>query len=133
MIGSSSRRWVAAAAAVVAVLAVAVVAIAVLGDDDASDVDCSTFRVTPELWAKASYDRRLQLQRGLTDCGQLDGEPDTQVIATLGPPDGNGPGEIDYFLPFGPGPTDRQVWRIRLDHDARVTSSRIESPQGGTP
>lgn len=132
MIGSTSRRLVAAAAAAVAVLVVAFVVLAVVHDDDTPGVDCSAFRVTPELWAKAGYDRRLQLRDGLTDCGQLIGQPDTQVIAMLGPPDRNAAGEIDYYLPFGAG-TDRQVWRIRLDDEARVTSSQVESPETGAP
>lgn len=113
--------------AVVVVAAFAVLVVARGGDDDAS-VDCGSFRVTPELWAKASYDRRVQLQRGLLDCKVLDGKPDTEVVATLGPPDRNGANEIDYLLPYGAGSTDRQVWRIRLDRDHRVASSTTETP-----
>jgi hypothetical protein len=129
VIGSSPRRWVAAAAAgaVVVVLAF-VVLIAANGGGDQKSVDCDRFRVTPELWAKAGYDRRIQLQRGLLDCRVLDGQPDTEVVATLGPPDRNGPSELDYFLPFGRGSTDRQVWRIHLDAGHRVKSSTTDSP-----
>lgn len=129
MIDSPSRRWVrlGVAGAVVVVLAFVVLIVARGGGDDAS-VDCSTFRVTPELWTKADYDRRIQLQRGLLDCKVLDGQPDTEVVATLGPPDRNGAGEIDYYLPYGKGSTDRQIWRIALDRDHRVTSSTTESP-----
>jgi hypothetical protein len=126
VIGTSSRRWVAAAAAAVVVL-VAGVVVLVAGGDDTGGVDCATLRVTPDLWAAADYDRRLQLQKGITDCGQLDGQPDTQVVATLGPPDRNAADEIDYFLPFGDG-TDRSVWRIFLDDENTVKSSRVESP-----
>jgi hypothetical protein len=131
VIGSTSRRWLAAAAAVAVVLVVAFAALAVLRDDDAPGVDCATFRVTPDLWARASYDRRLQLQQGMSDCGQLIGQPDTQIVAMLGPPDHNGAGEIDYYLPFGPGASDRQVWRIHLDEDAKVKASQVESPPNG--
>lgn len=113
--------------AIVVVAAFAVVILASGGDDDAS-VDCDTFRVTPDVWAKASYDRRIQLQRGLLDCGTLDGQSDTEVVATLGPPDRNGADEIDYFLPYGQGATDRQVWRIFLDRDHRVKGSRTDTP-----
>lgn len=111
--------------------AVVVVAFVVLaagnGSDDAS-VDCDTFRVTPDAWTQASYDRRIQLQRGLLDCKVLDGQPDTEVVATLGPPDRNGANEIDYYLPYGEGSTDRQIWRIVLDADHRVKSSTTETP-----
>lgn len=132
MIGSTSRRRLAAVLAVAVVLVAAFAALALLSDDDSAGVDCATFRVTPELWARASYDRRLQLQQGMTDCGQLIGQPDTQIVAMLGPPDRNGASEIDYDLPFGPGGSDRQVWRLHLDEDAKVKASRIESPPSGS-
>jgi hypothetical protein len=131
VIGSPSRRVVAAAAAAVVVLVVAFVALAAFHDDDTSGVYCAAFRVTPDLWAKADYDGRLQLQDGMTRCGQILGQPDTQVIAMLGPPDGNAAGEIDYDLPFGQGRTDHQIWRIRLDDEAKVKSSQVESPPTG--
>ena len=129
MIGASARRWVRAglAGAVLVVVAFVVLVVARGGGDDAS-VDCDTFRVTPDLWAKAGYDRRIQLQRGLLDCKVLQGQPDTEVVATLGPPDRNGANEIDYYLPYGQGSSDRQVWRIALDADHRVKSSTTESP-----
>lgn len=127
MIGTSARRWVVVGALGAVVVVVLVVLVAGRGGDDSS-VDCDTFRVTPEVWAKASYDRRIQLQRGLLDCKVLDGQPDTEVVATLGPPDRNGAGEIDYYLPYGEGSTDRQVWRIALDADHRVKGSTTETP-----
>lgn len=118
----------AAAAGAVVVLVALVALLAAGGDGDRKSVDCDRFRVTPELWAKADYDRRIQLQRGLLDCGVLDGQPDTEVVATLGPPDRNGAGEIDYYLPFGRGSADRQVWRIQLDAEHRVKGTRTDSP-----
>jgi hypothetical protein len=124
------RGRLALAAAGVLVVVVAVVALLVSHDDPSSGVDCSRFRVMPELWAKAGYDRRLQLREGLQDCGQVDGRPDTQVIAMLGPPDGGGTSELDYFLPY-PGGSGRQVWRFRLGGDGRVKSTQLVSPQNG--
>jgi hypothetical protein len=130
---SSSRRLVTALAAGVVVVVLAFVALIVFHDDDSSSVDCSTFRVTPALWAKANYDRRVQLLNGLQDCHQIQGKSDTDVVATLGPPDRDGLSEIDYNLPYGKGSTDRQVWRIHLDADHRVKSSAVESPESGAP
>jgi hypothetical protein len=105
-----------------------VVLIVARGGSDEASVGCGTFRVTPDTWARAGYDRRIQLQRGLLDCKVLDGQADTEVVATLGPPDRNGANEIDYYLPYGKGSTDRQVWRIHLDADHRVRSSTTETP-----
>jgi hypothetical protein len=110
------------------VLAVVLVVVLATRGDGPSDVDCSTFRVTPDRWARADYDRRVRLQRGLQECGQLAGRLDTEVVAILGPPDRNGAGEIDYHLPYGTGATDRQVWRIRLDAEHRVASMSTTTP-----
>jgi hypothetical protein len=126
--GASSRRWLAVAALAAALLAVVFVVRAVFHDGTPSDVDCATFRVTPDLWSRAAYDRRIQLQRGLLDCKTLDGRPDTEVVSILGPPDRNAAHEIDYFLPYGQGSTDRQVWRIHLGADHRVTGSTTDTP-----
>jgi hypothetical protein len=129
VIGSSSRRWVrlGVVGALLVVVAFVALVLARGGGDDAG-VDCDTFRVTPDVWAKAGYDRRIQLQRGLLDCKTLSGRPDTEVVATLGPPDRNGANEIDYYLPYGRGSTDRQVWRIFLNADHRVKASVTETP-----
>ncbi|HET6509584.1 MAG TPA: hypothetical protein VFG42_22495 [Baekduia sp.] len=133
MIGSSPRRLLTVFAAGAAVVVLAFVALVALHHDDSSSVDCDTFRVTPALWSKADYDRRVQLLDGLRDCHQIQGRSDTDVVATLGPPDRDGLTEIDYDLPYGRGSTDRQVWRIHLDADHRVRSTTLESPQSGTP
>lgn len=108
-------------------------ALIVFHDDDSPSVDCDTFRVTPALWAKADYDRRVQLQDGLQDCDQIIGRSDTDVVATLGPPDRDGLTELDYYLPYGKGSSDRQVWRIHLDADHRVRATALESPESGAP
>lgn len=132
MIGSSSPRLlVTALAAGVAVVVLVFVALVVFSDDDAAGVDCSTFRVTPALWSRANYDRRVQLLNGLQDCHQLQGKSDTDVVATLGPPDRDGTRELDYNLPYGQGSTDRQVWRIHLDAEHRVKSTAVDSPESG--
>jgi hypothetical protein len=110
------------------VVVVGFVALVVFSGGDDASVDCATFRVTPDVWSKADYNRRIQLQRGLLDCKTLDGQPDTEVVATLGPPDRNGANEIDYYLPYGRGSTDRQVWRIALDADHRVKGSTTDTP-----
>ena len=134
MIGSSpSRRLLTAALAGVAVVVVAFVALIAFHDDDSTSVDCDAFRVTPALWAKADYDRRVQLVDGLQDCDQIVGKSDTDVVATLGPPDRDGLTELDYYLPYGRGATDRQVWRIHLDADHRVKATALESPESGAP
>jgi hypothetical protein len=134
VIGSSSpRRLVTALAAGVAVVVLAFVAFAVLHDDDSSSVDCSTFRVTPALWSRAGYDRRVQLLNGLQDCDQIQGRSDTDVVATLGPPDRDGLSEIDYNLPYGKGSSDRLVWRIHLVAVHRVKSTAVDSPESGAP
>jgi hypothetical protein len=130
---SSPRRLLTVAIAGAIVVVLAFVALIVLHDDDASSVDCSSFRVTPPLWAKADYDRRVQLLNGLQDCHQIQGRSDTDVVATLGPPDRDGLREIDYYLPYGKGSTDRQVWRIHLDADHRVKSTAVDSPESGAP
>jgi hypothetical protein len=133
VIGSSPRRLLTVLLAGAAVVVVALVAVIVLHDDDAASVDCDSFRVTPALWAKASYDRRVQLLDGLRDCDQIVGRSDTDVVATLGPPDRDGLTELDYYLPFGRGSTDRQVWRIHLGADHRVRATALESPESGAP
>jgi hypothetical protein len=120
---SSPRRLLAVAAAGVAIVVLAFVAL----------VDCSRFRVTPPLGSQADYDRRVQLLNGLQDCHQIQGRSDTDVVATLGPPDRDGLREIDYYLPYGKGSTDRQVWRISLDADHRVKSTAVDSPESGAP
>jgi hypothetical protein len=130
---SSPRRLLTVAAAGALVVVLAFVALIVFHDDDSTSVDCSSFRVTPPLWAKADYDRRVQLLNGLQDCHQLRGRSDTDVVATLGPPDRDGTHEIDYYLPYGKGSTDRQVWRISLDADHRVKSTAVDSPESGAP
>jgi hypothetical protein len=133
VIGSSPRRLLTVLLAGAAVVVVAFVAVVVLHDDDAPSVDCDTFRVTPALWSEASYDRRLQMLDGLHDCDRMIGRSDTDVVATLGPPDRDGLAELDYYLPFGRGSTDRQVWRIHLDADHRVRATALESPGSGAP
>lgn len=134
MTGSSSpRRLVTALAAGAAVVVLAFVALIVLHHDDSPSVDCSAFRVTPALWSRADYDRRVQLLDGLQDCHQIQGRSDTDVVATLGPPDRDGVSEIDYNLPYGKGSSDRQVWRIHLGADHRVKSTAVESPESGVP
>lgn len=134
MTGSTSpRRLITAALAGAMVLVLVFVALIVFHDDDSTSVDCDTFRVTPALWAKADYDRRVQLQKGLQDCGQIAGKSDTDVVATLGPPDRDGLTELDYYLPYGRGSSDRQVWRIHLDADHRVRGTALESPETGAP
>lgn len=133
MTGSSSRRLLTAAVAGAMVVVLAFVALIVFHDDDSAGVDCDTFRVTPALWSAADYDRRVQLQNGLQDCDQLTGRSDTDVVATLGPPDRDGLTELDYYLPYGRGSSDRQVWRIHLDADHRVKSTALESPETGAP
>jgi hypothetical protein len=133
VIGSSPRRLLTVLLAGAAVVVAALVAVLVLRDDDAASVDCDAFRVTPALWAKAGYDRRVQLVDGLRDCGRIVGRSDTDVVATLGPPDRDGLTELDYYLPFGRGSTDRQVWRIHLDAGHRVRATALESPGSGAP
>lgn len=133
MTGSSSRRLLTAAIAGAMVVVLAFVALIVFHGDDSAGVDCDTFRVTPALWSAADYDRRVQLRTGLQDCGQLTGRSDTDVVATLGPPDRDGLTELDYYLPYGRGSSDRQVWRIHLDADHRVKSTALESPETGAP
>jgi hypothetical protein len=130
--GSPSRRLLTVLVAGAAVV-VAFVALIVLHDDDASSVDCDTFRVTPALWSKANYDRRVQLLNGLQDCDRIVGRSDTDVVATLGPPDRDGTVEMDYYLAFGRGSSDRQVWRIHLDADHRVRATALASPESGAP
>lgn len=130
---SSPRRLMTALAAGAALVVVAFVALIVLHHDDSPGVDCSAFRVTPALWSRADYDRRVQLLDGLQDCHQIQGRSDTDVVATLGPPDRDGVSEIDYNLPYGKGSGDRQVWRIHLDADHRVKSTAVESPESGVP
>jgi hypothetical protein len=124
------RGRLALAAAGVLVVVVALVALLAFSGGSSTSVDCSRFRVTPDIWAKANYDRRLQLREGLQDCDQVDGQPDTQVIAMLGPPDGGGTSELDYFLPY-PDRSDRQVWRIHLGDDGRVEGTELVSPTSG--
>jgi hypothetical protein len=119
-----SRGWRAPAGVGVLVVVVAVLALVVFHDDDGGDTDCSTFRVTPELWAKADYNRRLRLREGLEDCDRITGQPDTEVIAQLGPPDGGGTAELDYTLPF-PDKNGQQIWRIRVGGDGKVTGSLL--------
>jgi hypothetical protein len=119
-----SRGWRTPAGAGVLVVVVAVLALVVFHDGGGGDTDCSTFRVTPELWAKADYNRRLRLREGLEDCDRITGQPDTQVIAQLGPPDGGGTAELDYTLPF-PDKNGRQIWRIRVGGDGKVTGSSL--------
>jgi hypothetical protein len=134
VIGSSPRRrllTVLLAGAIVVVAAFA--ALIVFHDDNSPSVDCDAFRVTPALWAQANYDRRVQLMDGLQDCDRVIGRSDTDIVATLGPPDRDGLTEIDYNLPYGRGSTDRQVWRIHLDADHRVKSTALESPESGVP
>lgn len=133
MIGTSSRRLLTVFLAGAAVVVIAFVALIAFHDDDSSSVDCDTFRVTPALWSKANYDRRVQLLDGLQDCDQVIGKSDTDIVATLGPPDRDDTVEIDYYLPFGRGSSDRQVWRIHLDADHRVRATALESPESGTP
>lgn len=133
MTGSSSRRLPTAAIAGALVVVLLLVALIVFHDGDATSVDCDSFRVTPALWSAADYDRRVQLQNGLQDCGLLTGRSDTDVVATLGPPDRDGLTELDYYLPYGRGSSDRQVWRIHLDADHRVKSAALESPEPGAP
>lgn len=133
MIGSTPRRLLTIAAAGVAVLVLVFGALIVFHHDDATATDCHTFRVTPALWSKADYNRRVQLVDGLRDCDQLSGRSDTEVVATLGSPDRDGLSEIDYFLPYGQGSTDRQVLRVHLDGDHRVKAFAIESPETGAP
>jgi hypothetical protein len=103
---------------------VAVLALVAFHDDGTGDVDCSRFRVTPDLWAHANYDRRLQLREGLDACHRIAGRPDTQVIAQLGPPDGGTTAVMDYFLPF-PANNGRSTWRIRVGADGKVTGSQL--------
>jgi hypothetical protein len=118
------RGWRAPAGVGVLVVVVAVLALVVFHDDNGGGTDCSTFRVTPELWAKADYNRRLRLREGLEDCDRITGRPDTEVIAQLGPPDGGGTAELDYGLPF-PDKNGRQIWRIRVGGDGKVTESSL--------
>jgi hypothetical protein len=118
------RGWRTLAGAGVLVVVVVVVALVVFGGDDGGGTDCSTFRVTPDLWAKADYNRRLQLRQGLEDCHRITGQPDTQVIAQLGPPEGGGTAELDYTLPF-PDRNGQQIWRIRVGGDGKVTGSSL--------
>jgi hypothetical protein len=117
------RGWLTLAGAGVLVVVVAVLALVVF-HDSSGDVDCAAFRVTPDLWAGADYNRRLQLREGLDACDRIKGQPDTQVIAQLGPPDGGGTAELDYTLPF-PDDNGRQIWRIRVGDDGRVTGSSL--------
>jgi hypothetical protein len=130
---SSPRRLLSVAAAGAIVVVLAFVALIVFHHDDSPSVDCASFRVTPSLWAKADYDRRVRLLNGLQDCGQIQGRSDTDVVATLGPPDRDGLRELDYSLPYGKGSSDRQVWRIHLDADHRVKSTAVDSPESGAP
>jgi hypothetical protein len=120
----------AVAGVVVLVLLLAFVAIAAFDDDDAPGVDCASFRVTPDRWAAADYDHRLQLRSGLMQCDRIVGVPSTQVIAQLGPADRATTTELDYLLPY-PDSNGRQVWRIHLDGDDEVEATRIESLPGG--
>jgi hypothetical protein len=127
-----ARGGLTFAAAGVVLLVVALVAVAALRKDDTAGVDCSTFRVTPDRWAAADYDHRLQLREGLTQCRRIVGQPSTQVIAQLGPADRATGTELDYFLPY-PDSTDRQVWRISLGDGDKVTSTQLASPETGAP
>ncbi|MCW2982645.1 MAG: hypothetical protein JWR63_215 [Conexibacter sp.] len=128
----TARGCLTFAAAAVVLLVVAFVAMAALRKDDTAGVDCSTFRVTPDRWASADYDHRLQLREGLTQCRRILGQPSTQVIAQLGPADRATGTELDYDLPF-PDATGRQVWRIHLGAGDKVKATQLASPQPGAP
>ena len=124
-VSGAQPRAVVAAVVLVVVIAV-VVLVASGGGGNGGGTNCSTFRVTPDLWGRASYDRRLQLRQGLEDCHRVKGRPDTEVVAQLGPPDGGGTAEMDYNL-TSPGNAGRQVWRIRVGRDGKGTSTRLDS------
>jgi hypothetical protein len=122
----SRRRWPAS-------WSIAFVALAAFHTDNSSDVDCAGFRVTPDRWASASYDERVDLQDGIAQCKTLENATRDTVIAALGAPDRDATGELDYNLPLPGEGDDRQVWRIYLDDATRVKSTQTESPETGAP